>query len=165
MNLRRTLLSVTTTLALLSACSLRPYYRDVVVPEGSALTKPAEGQTVMLRVVDPDSGQPLPGVRVLCSGSRARLVATSDAQGLLTVAVSRSLLEENPLVEVVLPKGVKHYRIEPVSAPGNTVGQPYTQPATSGEAAPATPPATPPAAPSEAPAMAADAGTGTDAGM
>lgn len=161
MNPRRALLSVTATLALLSACSLRPYYRDVVVPEGSALTKPAEGQTVVLRVVDPGSGEPLPNVRVLASGSRARLVATSDAQGLLTVAVSRSLLEENPLVEVVLPKGVKHYRFEPVPAQGNAVGQPYTQPGASG----GTGPGNSVAAPAEAPAMAADAGTVADAGM
>lgn len=145
MNLRRTLLSVTATLALLSACSLRPSYRDVVVPEGSALTKPAEGQKVVLRLVNPASDAPLAGVRVLAVGSRSRLSATTDEQGLLTVQISRALLEENPLVEVVLPKGVKRYRFEPVvdeSGPGDNV-----------------------AAPAGASAMAADGGTGTDAGM
>jgi hypothetical protein len=114
MSLRRLLLSASVALALLSACALRPRYRDVVVPEAGAQQKPQEGQKVVLRVVNPETGQPVPGARVLASGGRARLSATSDAQGLLTVAVSQALLDENPLVEVVLPKGVGGYRLEPV---------------------------------------------------
>ncbi|XXF78724.1 hypothetical protein P2318_02910 [Myxococcaceae bacterium GXIMD 01537] len=114
MSLRRALLSATVAVAVLSACALRPRYRDIVVPQEAAQTKPVEGEKVVLRVVDPETGKPIEGARVLALGGRARLAATSDAQGLVTVAVSRSLLDENPLVEVVLPKGQSHYRIEPV---------------------------------------------------
>lgn len=157
MSLRRTLLSATVAVALLSACSLRPRYREVVVPEATAQQKPADGQLVVLRVVDSTTGQPVPGAKVLSAGGRARLVATSDSQGLLTVTVSQALLDENPLVEVVLPKGVHGYRLEPVprqpAAPADTNA--------SGEPSPGSE-AVAPEAPAE---TAADGGTNADAGM
>ena len=154
MSLRRTLLSATVAFALLSACGLRPRYREVVVPEAPAQQKSAEGQQVVLRVVDPSTGQPVPGAKVLATGGRSRLSATSDAQGLLTVTVSQALLDENPLVEVVLPKGVRGYRLEPVP-------QAPTGSDTSGESQPGTGTPTPEASG----AMAADGGTDADAGM
>ena len=154
MSLRRTLLSATVAFALLSACGLRPRYREVVVPEAAAQQKPAEGQQVVLRVVDPATGQPVPGAKVLAMGGRSRLSATSDAQGLLTVTVSQALLDENPLVEVVLPKGVRGYRLEPV--PQSPTGSD-----TSGESQPSA--GTP--MPEASGAMAADGGTDADAGM
>lgn len=161
MSLRRTLLSATVALALLSACALRPRYRDVVVPEASAQQKPVEGQVVVLRVVDPATGQPVPGARVLATGGRSRLSATSDAQGLLTVSVSRSLMDENPLVEVVLPKGVSDYRLEPVPREAVPQESAPTEGDASGVQAPGGGDTT-----SEAPAaMAADGGTDADAGM
>jgi hypothetical protein len=167
MSLRRALLSATLALTLLSAaCGLRPRYRDVVVPAGSEQVKPQEGQPVVLRVVDSRTGEPLPGVRVLAQGSRSRLSATTDAQGQLTVAVSTSLLQENPLVEVVLPKGVGGYRFEPVTEPAR-----QEPPAT--ESAPATPrteggdvtPPTPETPAAESPATPPAAGGTQDAGM
>lgn len=154
MSLRRTLLSATVAFALLSACGLRPRYREVVVPEAPAQQKPAEGQQVVLRVVDSTTGQPVPGAKVLAMGGRSRLSATSDAQGLLTVTVSQALLDENPLVEVVLPKGVRGYRLEPVP-------QSPTESDTSGE--PRSDTGTP--TPEASGAMAADGGTDADAGM
>lgn len=156
MSLRRTLLSATVAFALLSACGLRPRYREVVVPETTAQQKPAEGQQVVLRVVDPATGQPVPGAKVLAAGGRSRLSATSDAQGLLTVTVSQALLDENPLVEVVLPRGVRGYRLEPVPQ-----SSPPVESDASGEPRPGSGDVTP-----EAPAaMAADGGTDADAGM
>lgn len=154
MSLRRTLLSATVAFALLSACGLRPRYREVVVPEAPAQQKSAEGQQVVLRVVDSATGQPVPGAKVLAMGGRSRLSATSDAQGLLTVTVSQALLDENPLVEVVLPKGVRGYRLEPVPQSPAPTGSD-----TSGEPRTGTPTPEAPAA------MAADGGTDADAGM
>ncbi len=152
MSLRRTLLSATAAFALLSACGLRPRYREVVVPEAPAQQQPAEGQQVVLRVVDSTTGQPVPGTKVLAMGGRSRLSATSDAQGLLTVTVSQALLDENPLVEVVLPKGVRGYRLEPV---------PQSLAPTEGGSQPGSDAPTPEATG----AMAADGGTDADAGM
>ncbi len=154
MSLRRTLLSAAVAFALLSACVLRPRYREVVVPEGAA-QQSLDGQQVVLRVVDAETGAPVPGARVLATGARSRLNATSDEQGLLTVTVSKALMDENPLVEVVLPKGVRGYRLEPVpqsSAPEGDVSGPQA-PSSGAEA---------PEAPAE---LAADAGTDADAGM
>lgn len=120
MSLRRASLSVVLiALGLLSACALRPHYRDMVQPEGS--TQPAaEGQTLMMRLVDPATGHPIPGAKVIAGANRSRLAATSDEQGRIAVPVSQALLEENPLVEVVLPKGMKAYQFQvlrPVEAP------------------------------------------------
>ncbi len=151
MSLRRTLLSAAVAFALLSACVLRPRYREVVVPEGAA-QQSLDGQQVVLRVVDTETGAPVPGARVLATGARSRLNATSDEQGLLTVTVSKALMDENPLVEVVLPKGVRGYRLEPVPQSSVPEGDVSGPPAPSSGA--------------EAPAeLAADAGTDADAGM
>jgi hypothetical protein len=172
MSLRRALLSATLALTLLStACTLRPRYRDVVVPPGSGQAQAQDGQTVVLRVVDTRTGEPLPGVRVLAQGGRSRLSATSDAQGQFSVAVSSALLQENPLVEVVVPKGVEGYRFEPVSgsapqAPAPAGSAPSSEPMPAGEApqAPASETPAPEAPATETPAT-PPAGGGQDAGM
>ncbi|MFL5346597.1 MAG: hypothetical protein ACJ8AT_17595 [Hyalangium sp.] len=121
MSLRRASLSVVLiALGLLSACALRPRYKDMVQPEGSPQQAVVEGQTLMMRVVEPATGKPIPGAKVIAGANRARLAATSDDQGRIAVPVSQELLAENPLVEVVLPKGVKGYQFQvlrPVEAP------------------------------------------------
>ncbi|NMO19121.1 hypothetical protein HPC49_46680 [Pyxidicoccus fallax] len=138
MSLRRTLLTaVLASTALLSACSLRPHYRDVVQPNPNAS---AEGQTVALRVVDVETNQPVKGARVLAGENyRTRMSATSDADGLVKLEVSKALLRENPLVEVVLPSGVRGYRLQlvpsgqspaPEAAPSETPAMPEEVPAT-----------------------------------
>jgi hypothetical protein len=115
MSLRRVSLSIAlAALALLSACALRPHYKDMVQPVGAP--QAAEGQILLMRLVDPATGQPIKGARVLAGTKRARLAAMSDAEGRISIPVSQALLEENPLVEVVLPKGVKAYQFQVVRA-------------------------------------------------
>lgn len=127
MSLRRISLSIAlTALALLSACALRPHYKDMVQPVGAP--QAAEGQTLMMRLVDPGTGQPIQGAKVIAGAGRARLAATSDAQGRISVPVSQALLEENPLVEVVLPKGVKAYQFQ-VDSVAEPASPPAPQPA------------------------------------
>ncbi|WP_224244789.1 hypothetical protein [Hyalangium gracile] len=120
MSLRRASLSVALlALGLLSACALRPHYKDMVQPEGSS-QQATDGQTLMMRMVDPTTGQPIKGAKVFAGTGRVRLATTSDEAGGISVAVSQALLEENPLVEVVLPKGVKAYQFQvrrPTEAP------------------------------------------------
>src|SRR4051812_25835985 len=65
MSLRRASLSVALfALGLLSACALRPHYSELAQPEGSS-QKAVEGQTLMMRMVDPATGQPIKGAKVL----------------------------------------------------------------------------------------------------
>jgi hypothetical protein len=123
MSLRRAPLSLALIALglLLSACVLRPRYKDMVQPAGSA-QQAAEGQTLSMRLVEPATGQPIKGAKVIAGSGHSRLAATSDDQGRIAVPVAQALLEENPLVEVVLPKGVKSYqfqilRPEPPPAP------------------------------------------------
>jgi hypothetical protein len=102
------------SLGLLSACALRPYYRQVLPPEVAGL-KPqaAQGQPdVTLRVVEQGTGRPLPGARVLLGTSRGTVNVTSDAEGLIRLPVRPELLAENPLVEVILPPGARGYALE-----------------------------------------------------
>jgi hypothetical protein len=142
MSLRRVLLSLAfLTLGLLSACVSRPRYQEMVQQDGAA--KAAEGQVLMIRVMDPSTGQPISGAKVVASTGRERLAAISDAEGRISVPVSKALLEENPLVEVVLPKGVRRYQFQ-LSRSAET-------------------PAEAPAAPDEAPAAPAEAPEGTEA--
>jgi cell division septation protein DedD len=134
MSLRRISLSIAlTALALLSACALRPHYKDMVQPVGAP--QAAEGQTLMMRLVDPGTGQPIQGAKVIAGTSRARLAATSDTQGRISVPVSQALLEENPLVEVVLPKGVKAYQFQ-VDSAAEPAAPPAPSPASQPAAAP-----------------------------
>ncbi len=157
MSSRRALLSVAlVALGLLSACALRPYYRDMVKPEGGS-AQAVDGQTLQMRIVDPGTGQPIPGAKVFAGTGRARLAATSNAAGELSVPVSQALIDENPLVEVVLPKGVRSYQFQvlrPTEPP--PAEPPPAQPAetpeetnSTGSIAPSSPsaPETPPAAP------------------
>lgn len=102
----------------LSACALRPYYRQVLPPDMSAM-KPAaaggQGEAVLLRVVEPGTERPIPGSRVILTTNRgARVSLVSDQEGLVRMPVTPELLAENPLVEVVLPAGVQGYALQPV---------------------------------------------------
>jgi hypothetical protein len=130
-------------LGVLSACALRPYYRQVLPPE--VVRSRGEGvEQVMLRVVEPDTGRPIPGARVLLTTGRARVNVASDAEGLLRLPVSPEILAENPLVEVVLPKGVSGYVLQPVvpesGAEQPPASEPGTQPTTEPAPAPSTEP-------------------------
>jgi hypothetical protein len=149
MSLRRVLLSFAfLSLGLLSACALRPRYQDMVQQQGGA--QATEGQVLMIRVTDPGTGKPIAGAKVVAGTGRERLSAISDAEGRISVPVSKALLEDNPLVEVVLPKGVSRYQFQ----------------ISRSEEAPAEAPAAPaeaPAAPVEAPNAPAETPAGTDA--
>lgn len=107
------------SLGLLSACALRPYYRQVLPPEVAGLkAQEARGhEDVTLRVVEPETGRPIPGARVLLGTSRGNVSVTSDAEGLIKLPVRPELLSENPLVEVILPPGARGYTLALVAPP------------------------------------------------
>jgi hypothetical protein len=130
-------------LGVLSACALRPYYRQVLPPD-VVRNKGAGVEQVTLRVVEQDSGQPIPGARVLLTTGRARINAASDANGLLRLPVSSELLAENPLVEVVLPKGVARYAFQPVQPESAAEQPPASEPAPRPTVEPAPQPTTEP---------------------
>jgi hypothetical protein len=132
MSFRRASLSVALLcLGLSSACALRPRYGDVVVRQD--VERAAQAPALTLRLLNKDTNRPIPGAHVVASSGRNRVSVFSDAEGLVSLPVTQALADENPLLEVVLPKGVAHYRFEAVVP----------------EAAPA------PEAPAEAPAQAA----------
>lgn len=113
MSLRRASLSVALLcLGLSSACALRPRYGDVVVPQDVARAEQTPALT--LRLLNPDTNRHIPGAHVVASSGRTRVSVFSDAEGLVALPVSKALADENPLLEVVLPKGVARYRFEAV---------------------------------------------------
>ncbi|MBZ4396550.1 hypothetical protein OWM54_24960 [Myxococcus sp. MISCRS1] len=162
MSLRRALLTVVlSSTALLSACALRPTYRELVAPNAAEVTA---GQTVALRVVD-GAGKPVQGAKVRAGERRTRMNLVSDADGLVTLETNADLLKENPLVEVVLPKGVSQYRLQLVpsgQSPAELAPQapaaPEQAPGTEAPEAQPTTPASPETAP-QAPATPATPGT------
>ncbi|HYO73393.1 MAG TPA: hypothetical protein VEU33_45740 [Archangium sp.] len=105
------------SLGLLPACTLRPYYRQVLPTDMSAM-KPAmaqgQGEGVLLRMVDPGMERPIPGARIFLTTNRGRVALVSDQEGLVRMPVTPELLAENPLVEVVLPPDVYGYTFQPV---------------------------------------------------
>ncbi|WP_375768411.1 hypothetical protein NR798_43150 [Archangium gephyra] len=113
------------SLGLLSACALRPYYRQVLPPDMAAMKPQAakdKGEATV-RLLEPETEKPIAGARVIMTLGRGRVVATSDANGLVQLPVTPELLAENPLVEVVLPAGVQGgyafwtVPVEPEAAP------------------------------------------------
>lgn len=151
MSLRRNLLTVALlSSALLSACALRPRYNDIVQANGVAALQ--ENQLVVLRVTDAETGQPVKGAKILGGEYRNHLNSVSDENGEFSLQLDPGLVKENPLVEVVLPKGVSRYKLQVVpsgQAPAPE-GAPITAPAEPAPESSATP-ATP-GAPSETPA-------------
>jgi hypothetical protein len=113
------------SLGLLSACALRPYYRQVLPPELAGM-KPqaAQGQgPVTLRLVEAGTDKPIAGARVILTlMNHGRVVAASDANGLIQLPVTPELLAENPLVEVVLPPGLRGYSF--MTVPAESASQP-----------------------------------------
>lgn len=118
------------SLGLLSACALRPYYRQILPPD-LATMKPAAAQGrsegVMLRVVEPGTERPISGARILLSMNRGRVALVSDANGFVQLPLTPELLAENPLVEVVLPAGVRGYTFQPVKAEPGSAPAPAPQ--------------------------------------
>ncbi|MFP2959937.1 hypothetical protein ACLEPN_19405, partial [Myxococcus sp. 1LA] len=116
MSFRRKLLTLAlASSSLLAACVVqRPFYRDVVQPAGSSVTA---GTPVDLVVLDSDTNQPVKGAKVLWGEDyRSRESYVTDEDGRVSFDVTPALLKENPLVEVVLPKGVRGYRLQVVPA-------------------------------------------------
>ncbi|MCP3059135.1 hypothetical protein LXT21_10165 [Myxococcus sp. K38C18041901] len=162
MSLRRALLTVVlSSTALLSACALRPTYRELVAPNAAEVTA---GQTVALRVVD-SAGKPVQGAKVRAGERRTRMNLVSDADGLVTLETNADLLKENPLVEVVLPKGVSQYRLQLVpsgQSPSELAPQaPAAPEQVPGTEAPEAQPTTPASPETESQAPAAPATPGT----
>jgi hypothetical protein len=120
-------LALLSSLGLLSACALRPYYRQVLPPD-VVRDKGVGVEQVTLRVVESGTERPIPGARVLLTTGRARINATSDANGLVQLPVSPELLSENPLVEVILPKGTAGYALQPVQREAAPAIEPAPKP-------------------------------------
>ncbi|MBN9682044.1 MULTISPECIES: hypothetical protein [unclassified Corallococcus] len=161
MSLRRNLLTIAVlSSALLSGCALRPRYNEVIQANGGASELQA-GQLMVLRVTDAATGKPVKGAKILGGEYRNHINATTDENGEFSLPLDPGLVKENPLVEVVLPKGVSRYKLQVVpsgQAPAPE-GAPIAPPAESSAAEPsATEPSTTPAtpgAPSETAAPAA----------
>lgn len=94
-------LRVACALLLLSACALRPRYLD--------LAKDVEPPDVVIQVVDRNN-TPVAGARVEF-GDRVRFKAVTDENGVFRLPVEKKYADENALVVVVLPKGVRGYRL------------------------------------------------------
>ncbi|WP_217917065.1 hypothetical protein [Myxococcus sp. AM009] len=170
MSFRRKLLTLAlASSSLLAACVVqRPFYRDVVQPAGSSVTA---GTPVDLIVLDSDTNQPVKGAKVLWGEDyRSRESYVTDEEGRVSFDVTPELLKENPLVEVVLPKGVQGYRLQVVPAVDAAAPEAPEAPAApaapvapAAPAAPAAPvapeaPAVPETPATEAPAAAPEAG-------
>lgn len=96
-----------------TACSLRPRYNDVMTAD----LKPPTARFV---VVNPTAGDaPVAGAKVQWGEARTRFSTVSDAAGIVELPVDPAKFsKDNPVVEVIVPKGVKGYRLVPVPAAG-----------------------------------------------
>ncbi len=102
-------------LFLLTACSLRPRYQDIA--------KDVAPPELVVQVVD-GSNTPVPGARIEI-GDRVRFKAVTDENGVFRLPIEKKYADENALVVVVLPKGVKGYRFVTKSAEATpTPGEP-----------------------------------------
>jgi hypothetical protein len=102
------------SLVVLSACALRPRYEELT---SRFVTQDAPRSEVLIQVVDRNE-VPVPGARIEI-GDRNRFKATTDADGIFRLPIEKKYSEENALVVVVLPQGVKGYRL--VAPGGNRI--------------------------------------------
>ena len=115
------------TAVVLAGCALRPRYADFVKP-GSQPTE------LKLQVLDSDTGNPVPGTKIDI-GERARIRAVTDAQGMFVLPVEQKYSDENALVVVNLPKGVRGYRLVAVKPAAVSVPETPEVPALEADAA------------------------------
>ena len=111
-------------LLVLSGCALRSRYEELTtrfVPADSPRSE------VLIQVVD-GNDVPVPGARIEF-GDRVRFKAITDDDGLFRLPLDKKYRDENALVVVVLPRGVKGYKfVDPMSR-GETLRHPPLLPA------------------------------------
>jgi len=140
-------LLVASSLLLLAGCALRPRYADFVSPTTT-------GDQVTFLLTEKGTGRPLPAINVEVGELKHRVRVTTSADGTFSLPVDASLLKDNPVIVVSVPRGVTGYELAIVTAPAPaapaTPATPVTPTPPEAPAAPATPetPAQPaPAAP------------------
>ncbi|MBK7864402.1 MAG: carboxypeptidase regulatory-like domain-containing protein [Archangiaceae bacterium] len=94
------------SLLLLGACALRPRYEELTTRFVPQSPDTAE---VLIQVVDRNDA-PVPGARIEL-GDRYRYKTLTDKDGVFRLPLEKKYSEENALLVVVLPKGVKGYRL------------------------------------------------------
>lgn len=91
-------------LSMLAGCALRPRFNEVVNAKTS-------GPEVKLALLDATSLQPLPNVKVEVGEGRARYQTTTDAKGHFTLPNKKNYADDNSLIVVSLPTGVRGYQL------------------------------------------------------
>ena len=102
----RAVASVVVAVVALGACTLRPRYNEL-------MTADLKGPTARFMVVDPThSDAPVANARVQWGEGKLKFVGTTDATGAVELPVDAAKFgKENPVVEVVVPKGTSGYRL------------------------------------------------------
>lgn len=139
-------LLVASSLLLLAGCALRPRYADFVSPTTT-------GDQVTFLLTEKGTGRPLPAINVEVGELKHRVRVTTSADGTFSLPVDASLLKDNPVIVVSVPRGVTGYELVLVTGPAPAAPQAPAAPATpEAPASPATPEA--PAQPAPAPSPA-----------
>lgn len=106
-------------LSMLAGCVLRPRFNEVVNAKTS-------GPEVKLALLDATSLQPLPNVKVEVGEGRVRYQTVTDAQGRFTLPNKKNYADDNSLIVVSLPAGVRGYQltvVRPEAAPSEAPAQ------------------------------------------
>lgn len=134
-------LLVASSLLLLAGCALRPRYADFVSPTTT-------GDQVTFLLTEKGTGRPLPAINVEVGELKHRVRVTTSADGTFSLPVDASLLKDNPVIVVAVPRGVSGYELAIVTAPAPAAPEAPAAPATpEPPASPATPAQPAPAAP------------------
>jgi hypothetical protein len=91
---------------LLGACAMRPRYQELT---SRFVAEDPSRSEIVLQVLD-GSGAPVPGARIEVDGVRNRFKAVTDPNGFFRLPIDKKYSDENGLVVVVLPPGVKGYQ-------------------------------------------------------
>jgi len=90
----------------MSACALRPRYEELTqrfVPQEGKVSE------VEVQVLDRNDA-PVPGARIEI-GERNRIKTVTDDRGIFRLPVDKKYSDENGLVVVLLPPGVRGYQL------------------------------------------------------
>ena len=128
-KLLKVLLAVGLTALVTEGCAHRPRYNDLVPKTESA-------KELFFRVVDAETGAPIPDAVVELGESKSKWAQVADANGVVRLPVAKKYRDENSTVVVTLAKGLPRYRLEPAGVAAEGAAPPPPPPPAAGNPPP-----------------------------
>lgn len=116
-KLLKVLVAISLTALVTQSCALRPRFNDLV-PKEQPL------KVLRLRVVNAETGQPVPGASVEMGEAKFRSAGVTDANGEVSLPVHKKNRDDNSVIVVTMAAGMPRYELMPLDVAPPSAGQP-----------------------------------------